>query len=123
VSPERLRSAFKAGAVKPVADTAPPNLTIDEGPRGALSARSFALRWGAADDTATPEAVEPNAITYSHRLTGAGRRDRWSAWSAATTVRRSRLAAGDYVFEVRARDTAGNTSSPVARRIELRPAG
>ena len=121
VSPEQLRSALRAGTVRTVADTAPPSVSIDEGPRGALPVASVSLRWSGGDDTATPGVVEPKAITYSQRLTGPAQARRWSAWDAGNTVSYSELAAGRYAFEVKGRDRAGNVSDAVSRRFEIAP--
>jgi hypothetical protein len=118
VSAKRLRAAFR-GFVKPMADTAAPNVTIDRGPRGPVSAHSVQLRWSAADDNDTPSQLQPNAITYSYRLSRPRDEGEWSAWSAGNSVEYVDLAPGEHIFAVRARDTAGNASPIVSRAIEI----
>src|SRR5207245_1889419 len=45
----------------------------------------------------------------------------WSSWSATSYVDLSGLERGDYVFEVMAKDGAGNQSAPVQRSFQVRP--
>jgi hypothetical protein len=107
-----LKAAFEQGVIKDRPDTVAPNLTINRGPRGTVPSTAAVLfRWGAADDTYTPGAFEQDAITYSYHVDGAG----WSAWSASSYVDLAGLSKGPHLFEVKARDAAGNESPVVAR--------
>ncbi|GEM_PF-2230888 len=105
---DALRAAIVEGRVTDVADTLAPNLSLDEFPTGPISQPDVALRWTAIDETSIPCPTEPNAVTYSCRLEG--RDADWSAWTPGTEARYSQLTAGNYVFQVQAKDAAGNLS-------------
>jgi len=120
VGAKRLRAAFASGRVKLVPDTVAPHVTIDQAPRGPVAATSLRLRWSAADDNDTPSQVQPNAITYSYRLSRPGEQVRWSGWSAGNDAEFGDLEPGGHVFAVRARDMAGNVSRAATRKIELK---
>jgi hypothetical protein len=113
-----LRAAVEAATFAPRADTTPPNLTISECPRGKTAARTVRVRWIAIDETSVPcDNTNPEAVLYSWRLVG--READWTPWSAQTWVTYQDLAAGQYRFEVRAKDAAGNTPPTVTREFEV----
>ncbi len=119
ISAATLAAGF--GAITTRADTAAPNISISDGPRGVIAAGTpFRVRWIASDDTSYPNTGEidgetqgttgtpnPLAITYSYQLTPYST---WSSWVAGAYVDYSGLAAGNYTFSVRAKDEAGNIS-------------
>jgi hypothetical protein len=118
-----LRNAFEQGVIRNRADTVAPNLTINKAPRGTIPADSdVPIRWGAADDTYTPGPSDPDALTYTYRVEGSPRYATWSTWSAETQVDLQDLPPGRYVFQVLARDGAGNISVPVGRTFTVEPA-
>ena len=117
---EDLKAAVRKGRLAEVPDKTPPNLSISEGPRGAIDRTSVRFRWVAADETYVPAVKgvgDPNAVTYSYRLVG---RDKdWSAWTSRMFVCCDTLPPGDYQFEVKARDGAGNACEPVVRKFSV----
>lgn len=115
-----LRQAFEAGSVAKRADKLAPSPTIDEAPRGPIDAASVRVRFSATDETSVPSSVEPEAITFSHRLRGKDGQEDWSEWSALSTADFEDLSKGRYDFDLRARDAAGNQSAVVSREIEVR---
>jgi Big-like domain-containing protein len=116
ISVAALRAAFDGGAIRNVADTLAPYLSINTGPRGQVRfGTAIRFRWGAADDTHTPGPDDPDAISYSYRVAGSPTSGGWSTWSANTYVDLPNLPRGSYVFEVKARDLARNRSAPVSR--------
>jgi Big-like domain-containing protein len=120
---EALKSGFEQGVIRNRADTLAPNLTINRGPRGTVPpGNPVRLRWGATDDTYTPGPADPNAITYSYRVDGSPRYIGWSSWSADGHVDLAGLAPGRYVFQVIARDGAGNASPWASRAFAISPA-
>jgi hypothetical protein len=115
-----LRAAFEHGTVWNRADTGTPNLTINSGPRGTGSVGdAVSFTWVAADDTYTPGLSDENAIVYSYRVEGSASLDGWSGWSANTSTDLVGLPRGQYVFQVRARDEAGNESPIVNRSFAI----
>ena len=64
--------------------------------------------------------MEPEAITFSHRLRGKDSEQEWSQWSARSTAEFAKVSKGRYDFDLRAKDAAGNRSSVVTRPIEVR---
>jgi hypothetical protein len=111
-----LRTAFEQGMIQNRPDTVAPNLTINRGPRGTVPSTAAVLfRWGAADDTYTPGAFEQDAITYSYRVDGSS----WSPWSASSYVDLPGLSKGPHLFDVKARDAAGNATPVVSRSFSV----
>ncbi len=60
-----------------------------------------------------------DSVAYQTRLTGSG--ENWSAWSPERTRTFTSLPAGDYRFEVRARDADGQLSAPAALGFSVLP--
>jgi len=124
-----LKSALQTGVITAATDTAPPNLSISDAPRGPIAEHNFRVRWIALDDISYPNLGEvnpvtntastpsPNAILYSFYLNGYS--VSWSGWSAGTYVDFSNVPSGSYTFSVVARDTAGNQSTMVSRNIVI----
>jgi hypothetical protein len=118
LSTSALGAAFQSATVSDLPDTTPPNLSLDEFPAGPTSRREISFRWLGIDDTYVPSAMNPNYVTYSYKLEG--RDADWSPWTAATHLSLISLASGDYVFQVRARDAAGNISATESRPLSVR---
>lgn len=117
LSPTAVRSAFQAATIANRADTAAPNLSLDEFPTGPTTDQDIQVRWLGIDETSIPSASEPAAVTYSYQLEG--RDADWSAWTPATHTSLTSLSAGNYTFRVRARDAAGNISTTVSSPITV----
>lgn len=111
VAPEvRLTSAQRSlGGALPEA--------LDLGPamQAAVPARGFAI----AFEFALPELDRSSAAEYRWRLRGL--REDWTPWLRSTRVNYSQLAAGDYSFELQARDAQGRISSAAAWSFRLLP--
>ncbi len=56
--------------------------------------------------------TDPESLEYSYRLNGF--QDRWSEWTKRTEKEFTNLPAGNYLFEVKARNNLGNESNPVS---------
>jgi len=85
-------------------DITPPVVTLTSVPDPISNVVSPTLKWEGTDDF-TPT----NEIVYSWRLDGGA----WSAWSTDTQVQFIQITQGAHVFEVKAKDLAGNVSDPV----------
>jgi hypothetical protein len=113
-----LGAAFQGATVAALADSTPPNVSIDEFPTGAGPGQGISLRWLAIDETSIPSPIYPNAVTYSYMLQG--RDTNWSAWTPATHIVLSTVPSNTCTFLVRAQDAAGNISSPQSRLIPVK---
>ena len=92
-------------------DTTPPTVTIVRPSEGAvLCETNVQVEWTASDDR-TPS----YQIQFSWRVDGGD----WSPWVASNSALLESLDAGEHLFEVIARDLAGNVSAPVARRFRI----
>src|SRR5262249_52821975 len=58
-----LKAALQAGVISSASDSAPPNLSISDAPRGPIASHNFRVRWIAVDDSSYPNLGEINAIT------------------------------------------------------------
>jgi hypothetical protein len=100
-------------------DATPPDTTITNGPSGVIPTGSATFTWTGSDNrTSTGDLV------YSYRLVGLS--NDWSSWSTNTSVAYNGLTDGDYTFEVKARDLAGNEDpSPASRSfgVDVTPPG
>lgn len=115
--PDAARLAFQAATISNLSDTQPPNLSIDEFPTGPVE-QPVNLRWLGIDETSIPSAISPNAVTYSFKLEG--RDADWSPWTPTTRVSLASTPSGEYTFQVRARDAAGNISAIESRKIAIK---
>lgn len=130
ISAATLSSSLSGGTVATRSDLDAPTITIQDGPRGPMPASSIVrMRWIGVDDTSYPNLGEinietqvpvdipnPEAILYQYRLTP------YSSWSTPTArnyVDYVGLPNGTYTFEVKATDTAANTSSTVSRSVQI----
>jgi len=94
------RSADITVTVSNVADTTPPDTTIDSGPSGTSSSASASFGFSASEA----------GSTFQCRLDG-------SAWAACSSPKAyASLADGSHTFDVRATDAAGNTDGSPASR-------
>jgi len=92
-------------------DTTPPTVTVLEPAEGAVLCEStVTFRWQGSDNR-TPSYL----LVYSWRIDGG----EWSAWQATTTTTIADLSPGEHLFEVMARDLAGNISAPAQRRFRI----
>jgi hypothetical protein len=90
-------------------DATRPDSTITSGPQGDIPVGEASFSWTGSDN------ITPTGnLVYSYRLRGLS--DNWSAWSGGTSVSYSGLPDGDYTFEVKARDLAGNEDDTPASR-------
>ncbi|AHY45342.1 Family description [Rubrobacter radiotolerans] len=115
-----VRAEDRAGNVSTVtrrytvADGSAPETEILSGPEGATRDARPTFTFSGTDGAAPERPLE-----FSYRLNGGG----WSAYSqerSATLGGREGLPDGEYVFEVRARDAAGNVdAAPASRRFVL----
>jgi hypothetical protein len=85
-------------------DGTPPLLEMVICPNSTQTLSHARFSWRATDALSPPE-----LITYSHRLLGL--HVNWSAWSTANETDYSYLSPGNYTFELRAHDAAGNIAS------------
>jgi diguanylate cyclase (GGDEF)-like protein len=97
-------------------DGAPPAaLELGAGMQTAVPARGFAI----AFEFALPDLDRSRAAEYRWRLRGM--REDWTPWLRSTRVNYSQLAAGDYRFELQARDAQGRISSATPWSFHLLP--
>ncbi len=92
-----------------ILDTTPPGTTIIGGPQGDIPVGDVCFSWTGSDN------ITPTGdLVYRYRLLGSS--DIWSDWDGDTNICYSDLSDGDYTFEVKARDLAGNEDlSPATR--------
>jgi hypothetical protein len=125
-----FKATLQSGVISDRVDTAAPNLSISDAPRGPISTGTFRIRWLALDDSSLPNSGEinpesnapsddpnPNAILYSYRLMGYS--DVASQWTARTYADFSEVPNGSYTFSVVAKDEAGNESATLYRTIVI----
>jgi sugar lactone lactonase YvrE len=94
-----------------IVDNTPPDTQITSGPSGTASASAVSLSFAGADNL-TPI----QSLVFSWRLDGGA----WGAFDAATTATLANLAPGPHLFEVKARDLAGNEDpTPAQRTFEV----
>ena len=82
-----------------IVDNTPPDTEITGGPVGATSLATATFTFTGSDNL-----VPVTNLAFSWRIDGSG----WSEFTAATAATFTGLEAGSHVFEVRARDAAGN---------------
>ena len=94
-----------------VVDNTPPDTMITSGPQGEVTAAMAAFTFAGSDAL-----TAPSDLTFAWRVDGGP----WSAFTSATTVTLANLLSGDHVFEVKARDRAGNEDpSPAGRAFRV----
>jgi PKD repeat protein len=85
----------------PPADTTPPETYLSGGPSGLINTNSATFTWSGTDETS------PSLdLLYSFRLNNYD--TTWSTWVADTTITYTFLPDGEYTFNVKAKDIAGN---------------
>lgn len=95
-----------------VVDNTPPETTMTSGPDGDLGVTTATFTFAGADNLTPAE-----SLVFAWRLDGGV----WSAFTAATSVPLSNLSETTHVFEVVARDLAGNEDpTPAARTFTVR---
>jgi hypothetical protein len=85
-------------------DVVGPTVVFTETPPNPSASLSAYFAWIGTDDFA-----DPSEILYSYNLDEGG----WSDWSSSTDLQFERLSEGWHVFDVRAKDRAGNVSDPI----------
>jgi subtilase family serine protease len=92
-------------------DLEPPSPAIVGAPSEGswIDAYPPALRWTASDY------AQDGPILYAHQLNGGG----YTAWAADSLLDVTGGAEGDYLFQVKAKDVAGNESAPVSRLFHI----
>jgi hypothetical protein len=96
-------------------DTTPPDTQIVDGPDGTVSTSDVYFEWTGTDDT-----DQPGDLVFSWRFNSGS----WSSYASDTSTTLTGLDDGDYTFEVRARDTAGNVDpSPASRNFTVDTTG
>ena len=92
-------------------DATPPDTSILTGPQGDIPNNTATFTWTGNDNR-----TSVSELQYAYRLTGPGQPGNWSGYSNSTSTSFSNLDDGAFVFEVRARDLAGNVDgTPDAR--------
>lgn len=99
---EDASAAFRIFTV----DTIAPETTITSGPSGTINTNSADFTFSGNDSGGS------GGLTFSYHLDGGA----WSAYSGATTVNYTGLAAGAHTFEVKAKDVASNEDQTPATR-------
>ena len=94
-----------------IVDNAPPDAEITGGPSGATSQTTATFTFTGSDNL-----TAATNLSFAWRIDGGD----WSAFATGTTTTLTGLAAGSHVFEVRARDLAGNEDpTPAARSFSV----
>jgi len=101
-------SAFTARVV--IVDNTPPTVQIIGGPTGTVQGTSAPFTFTGADNL-TPV----GSLQFAWRLDGGA----WSAFALDTTATLTGLAPGNHLFEVKARDLAGNESLAAQRSFTV----
>jgi sugar lactone lactonase YvrE len=114
IATDRAGNSATMGRVVVVDNTAP-DTEITAGPSDAITQPSATFAF-TGEDNLTPV----SSLRFSWRLDGGA----WSAFTGATTVTVAELTTGSHLFEVIARDLAGNDDpTPAARTFALSPVG
>lgn len=82
-------------------DTVCPEAMLLSGPNGVINYNTVIFIWIGKDDTTCEE-----NLLYAYRLKG--ETDEWSSWIKDTSKTYSNLPNGEYTFQVKAKDEAGN---------------
>lgn len=97
-----------------VADNTPPETLIDAGPSGLILVGNAAFTFSGSDNQ-----TAGSSLVFSWRLDSGP----WSPFSADTSANFSGLVESPHLFEVKARDLAGNEdASPASRAFTVGPA-
>lgn len=97
-------------ACVPIPDEAPPTVNIRTGPAEIVNGTTgFSLQ--VSDNISTPQQIEVRTMV----LPGG---EEWSDWSHDLAQTFSKLATGDYILKIQARDTAGNESEEINIRFK-----
>ncbi len=96
-------------------DTTPPDTQIVDGPEGTVNSGDVYFEWTGTDDT-----DQPDSLVFSWRMDSGS----WSTYAGDTSTPLTGLTDGSHLFEVRARDTAGNVDpSPAIRSFVVDTSG
>jgi len=109
--------AIRADEGDGVVDTTAPQVKIDSGPSGIVKNRDWANFTFSGTDTGGSSDDSAGILAYSYRLDGG----KWSKWAYPEKPKAnfSDLSLGNHVFEVKAKDEAGNESSVASRSFKF----
>lgn len=129
ISVSDFKTKIKSATIESRSDILPPKIIISDAPRGVIKDSNFRIRWFALDETHVPQVGAPDnpetytldnssnsfAVFYQYRLVG--KDDSWSPWNTDIYYDYSAIPSGNYRFEVRAKDGAGNISNTAGRDL------
>ena len=94
-------------------DTVKPNVYILESPDGVINQTTVGFSWWATDNV-----VDTEDLYYSYNLNGSYP-SVWSAWGSERQKTFYNLPDGDYTFEVKAKDFAGNVADVKTQNFKI----
>jgi hypothetical protein len=92
-----------------ILDITSPDTNITSGPTGIINYDDVSFNWTGSDNSSPV-----SKLTYSYYLIGYD--SNWSAWTSSTYKGYNDLPRGNFTFEVKARDEAGNVDPSPAER-------
>lgn len=105
-----LSASFINGSYTVLVDATAPDTSIVNGPTGILQTAQAVFIFTGSDTPSPPAGTPTSELTYSHRLDS----NPWSAFSTNATTTLTGFFEGAHVFEVKAKDKAGNIDATPA---------
>ncbi len=94
-------------------DTTPPETILVSGPEDVVQTQTITFSWTGIDDQTALDDLVYSFILWNYSI-------EWSSWGKATSITIYEVPEGWYLFEVRARDRAGNIDpTPAQRRFQI----